>query len=456
MSKVLPNNEEYEKSVLSTAFQNPERIDDLIELGVSEDTFYSHREIWKALKEIHDKEEPIDFIAVSSYLENRGDLDRVGGPGGTKLTEIYTYSITDSNFLNHVEKLKDLEFRRAAKLLGSRISNASDDLDSDLVSLLTSPIDDLLEQRHHTSRDVSGKAAAQEFYSEWEEEFLSGKNHRLVQCGIPAIDAKRGGLDSPGVVYVGGYPGSGKTALLVQVICYHLKNYEDSKILFFSLEMSRKEVIQRAMIHLCQFDDPRWITAPALARMDWLASEKANGRDPKGATMPNIVNKRMVDAMALLATDRLIIEDDGGQDIETIMAKARIHSRKGKLTLVGVDHLQLVSGLSKRDGVEQKMTEASAGIRRAAKITQCTWIGLCQMTEPTGGSGAPRFKYAQSLLEDAYIAFRIDKEKEQDEVNGIKVMKDRNGGTLGEMFPVAFDGAKQTFYTSHKSVSEMV
>jgi len=443
MSKPLPQSEDYEKSVLSTCLQDPERIPDAIELGVNQSTFCIFPSLWRSIEELYREDKEVELVSFTAYLQQKGRLENLGGDGlgHATLAGIYSYATSGAHFNLHAKNLKDLEFRRSAIGMANEINAAAYDLDEDVMPLLLKPIDNLVEGASADNHCSTSKEALSIWFGEWENNLTTGVVTNRIKCGVPAIDDSREGLDNPGVVCFAGLPSSGKTALAIQVICHHLVNYPEARILDLSLEMTAQQLVQRCMIHLCGFDDPRWIRQPHSALSDFIRSQAAEGK--KVSNPPKFVMDKISWAAKILASDRFLIEDDAGMDIHQCLSKAKIHMRKGDLTLVIADHIQLIAGNSKQQGVELQMTETSHGIMRGAKMTNCTWVELSQLTEKANGSMA--MKYAATIEEDAHYAIRIRTERESAEVDGLIVVKDREGGTKGKLLAVDWDGAKQIF-----------
>src|SRR5215470_11192887 len=80
LRKVPPQNLEAESSVLGAILLENDAINMVLELLRAED-FYreSHRKIFRAMKELADRSEPVDIITLSEVLKNRGKLEAVGG-----------------------------------------------------------------------------------------------------------------------------------------------------------------------------------------------------------------------------------------------------------------------------------------------------------------------------------------------------------------------------------------
>lgn len=441
----LPSAEGAENSVLSCLMQWPEEFIPLaVEKGLQPQMFYipSHRVLHRVLMDLYEAEKPIELISLTQHLIDQDLLENLGGPG--ELSTIYTHADTGTHFEHHIDLVKEKSFLRETLQFGNRLVSACYENNEDVLGMLSEPIDDLIASNVSGSKSATGKDAALAWYEKWEEQLEGGQDIGTIPCGVGPIDDSRGGLDYPGITVIGGFPGAGKTALFIQMLCFNLKTFPDARVLFFSLEMPKEKIIKRAMVHLCGFEDPNWINKPNQALRDWKARESAKGVTHKGNSPPKDVLRRMQRAMAILATDRLIIEDDGSQCINKMLSKAKIHMRKAPLTLVGIDYVQLAAGNSKLDSSERQTTELTNGVLRGMKMTKCPWVEISQLTAGKDKS-APTFKNAASILEGCDLGYRVMKEKEEKQVHGLKVVKDREGPTNGMTLPIDFDGAKQIF-----------
>ncbi len=413
-----------EKSILSSCLNEAAHLDELLEQGFTDAHFYlpAHRALFNVLKDWRRDEREFELITLIQYLADAGRLDVIGGPQA--IYEIYTYAPHHGHFERHAEEVREKKFRRDVQAWAGQLQAAAMDPDAAIQDMLAQPVDDLIASRFHSRSLATGSVGVDEWLDDWKAKF-DGQVMDIITCGIPQLDQLRGGIDNPGLTYVGAFPSSGKTAMLVQMMV-HLIRDPDSRVLIFSLEMTRRQLIQRAMMHLCQFQDSRIITEPE-----------------KGAVTKGDMLK-IRDAAKILDTDRLIIEDQGGISIDQIEARVKVEQRKGPLTMIGVDYVQQVTCQDGGDsGVEQRMTKITRGLQRVMKSSRAAVIGLSQLTQDSNGH--IKMKYANSLEEDADLAIRIERARDDDEVTGFKVMKDRQRGHRGAFLPCFFNKRTQTF-----------
>ena len=78
--RIPPHSVEAEKSVLGAALLSKDALFDVVEIVRAED-FYdeNHKEIYKAMLELHRKNAPVDALTVAEELKKRNSLNMVGG-----------------------------------------------------------------------------------------------------------------------------------------------------------------------------------------------------------------------------------------------------------------------------------------------------------------------------------------------------------------------------------------
>ena len=79
-ARIPPQAPEAEQSVLGGLLVDARRWDEVAEL-VREEDFYlrAHREIFLAIRSLHDGGHPVDIVTTSEWLKNKGTLEQAGG-----------------------------------------------------------------------------------------------------------------------------------------------------------------------------------------------------------------------------------------------------------------------------------------------------------------------------------------------------------------------------------------
>ena len=422
-STPYPNAVEAEKSILSSCLQQPEMLVDLLEAGITPESFYlpAHGTLFHVVRELYEKDKPIELVSLTQLLADRDLLANIGGP--SELTSVYTYAPTAAHFEHHLSQVRDRAMRREAIRWANQVEEAAYDIDSDLHGLLTKPVDEILSRTPAAKEIVTGKDAVTEWLDHFQGE-MEGKADDSVSCGVDLLDDLCG-IPSPGLTFISAFPGTGKTAMMIQVACHMLLKNTSARVLIFSLEMTARQLIQRAMIHLCGFKDPAVLM------------------DPHNTPPTREELDKIRWAAGILAQDRFIIDPTAGIHIDQVVARTKMHLRRGKLAMVALDYVQRCRASVGKDGsVEQTMTKVSAGLQRIMKMAQCPVLALSQLTDD---GRRVKMKYAESLNEDADMHLRILKDRNEPDVTGVKIEKDRHFGCEFEVLPIKFNKQKQKF-----------
>ena len=92
--RIPPQSLDAEKALLGSIMLKPECMYDISDM-LSSDSFYvgKHTTIYKAMKELFSKSDPIDVLSVSARLKATKNLERIGG--SSYLTELVKYGTSN-------------------------------------------------------------------------------------------------------------------------------------------------------------------------------------------------------------------------------------------------------------------------------------------------------------------------------------------------------------------------
>jgi replicative DNA helicase len=238
----IPHDTTAESYVLGSLMLHADIIDEWDELSAEYFFLPAHQSILAAITAIRAGGGMPDLLTVTQRLDERGELEQVGGPG--VLTEMYSHGGgRDLNY--HVAILRDYMARRRILEAASRMMTAAKDPSIDVDEALAEAGESIL------SVDMSGKrdtaAAASEMIhgvmAEMERAILEKGKPRGVHTGYGDFDTMTGGLRGGQLILVAARPGMGKSAMLLNLA--GRMTAKKTKVLIYSLEMKRFDLMQR-------------------------------------------------------------------------------------------------------------------------------------------------------------------------------------------------------------------
>jgi replicative DNA helicase len=235
------------------------------------------------------------------------------------------------------------------------------------------------------------------------------------------LDEMTSGLQRSDLIIIAARPSMGKTAFAMNIA--ENASIEDQKVVgMFSLEMSREALLLRLLCSKARVDSHKMRTG-SLWRDDM---------------------DKVVHAMEQLAHAPIFIDDTPGISLSEMRAKARrLQQSQGKLDLIIVDYLQLMSGGSRRyENRTQEVSAISRGLKGLAKELKVPVVALSQLSrapESRGGDHRPQLadlRESGSIEQDADVVAFIFREEvykpDEPELDGIAeiiIAKQRNGPT---------------------------
>ncbi len=323
---------------------------------VEPDMFYSaqHRIIYEALLALMQAGRPIDIAILTDYLGSR--LNEIGGIG--TIVEIFSLVPTSAHVQEYAEIVRRNAGIRGVYKAGLQIQQLAMDAaeEGSDEELYAKAQERLLEI---TSKQVRRKRvyALGELLPERWGSYEAGVTERSkVRTGFADLDASLGGLGCGDVIVIAARPGMGKTALALGIA----RNVADKhKVLFFSLEMSRDQIVDRLVAAEAQID--LWkLRNKRLNEDDW---------------------RRGAQALAKLPKDNFFIDDTSNITTGEMMAKSMALKVERGLDLVVIDYLGLVGdkagpGRSRNDEVSL----AVRNIKAMAKTLNIPVVLLSQLS----------------------------------------------------------------------------
>jgi replicative DNA helicase len=423
MEKGLPQNIEAECGVLGSLLIDPDAvvlIADLLRPG----DFYrdAHRSIYEAILHLHEQRRPADFITLCDELEQHGRLADVGG--ASYLTSLVNLVPTSWNAEHYARiVLRTSVLRQLIHAAGriAAIAYEADDAEQALEQA-EQLIFAIGQEQGHTEL-VPVAEALSDYLRDLDRRHGQHGTVIGVPTGFRDLDGALGGLQRSDLIILAARPGQGKTSLALNIARHAIYQHR-SRVAFFSLEMSRSQLVQRLLSLEASIDQHR-------LRMGWLRDDEW---------------ERIVGSTDILAGGTLWIDESARLSIAQLGSKARRLQAKSGLDLIIVDYLQLLQATieGKRQHVrEQEIAEDSRGLKGIAKELNIPVLALAQLSRAVE-SRAVKVPQLSDLREsgaienDADVVLFISRDEQQVQgaggVNGgqqhmvdLIIAKHRNG-----------------------------
>lgn len=389
-----------------------DRIAGLIRMG----DFYSgeHRRIFRHIAALLDRGQAADVVTVHAAIQAAGEADQAGGLA--YLVELANNTASTANIKRYAEIVRERAALRA-------LYEAAETIQAECIaSGIADP--EKIAQRADLAFAV---ALDREDGEPWSAADAFGEAMGYIDArgetgglatGFHDFDGMTGGLEPGQLVVIAARPSVGKTALALN-IADHVAT-EGGSALFFSLEMSRREVAMRLLS----------------ARAGVSVHAMRSGTRDQGDW------KRMTEETARAAKLRLFIDDKPAIGLGYARARARRMKRQRGLDLLVIDYLQLMKGQG--DNRTQEIGSLSRGLKALAKELQVPVIALAQLNRGTETRQDKRplmsdLRDSGEIEQDADIVAMLHRESlynaapEWSGVAELLVRKNRNGPT-GDAF----------------------
>jgi len=438
--KIPPHDIEAEKSVLGAILIDSSSINLVAEFLRSEHFYLpEHQIIYQAMIESFEKQQPIDLVTIQDVLKKRGSLKKIGGK--SYLSDLIN-TVPTSAYIEHYGRIvKDHFTKRRLIEISSHLVQKSFDEKGDVKTLLDGAESEIFAlAQEHLHRDfIDLKDILGESFERLEEFMKKGIHIRGITTGFPALDAKLSGFHPSNLVVLAARPGIGKTSLALN-IALNAATREKIPVGFFSLEMSKEELVDRLLVGQADIDAWRLKTG-RLSDEDY---------------------KKLTEAMGKLYEAPIYIDDTPGASILEMRTKARKLMVEKKIKLIIVDYLQLANAGRRFDSRVNEVSFISQGLKNLARELKIPVLAISQLSRAVESRGTKKPQLADlresgAIEQDAdVVMFLYHEEESEDLIDQNKRMvrlyiaKHRNGPT-GEI-DLMFRGDRIKFYGVEKTI----
>jgi replicative DNA helicase len=421
--KVPPQDTALEGAVLGALLMEPHRLPEIQEILPKVECFYSdsNQKIYEAVLSLSSKGRAIDLLTVVDELRSLSYLETIGGE--YELIKMTNAVVSSAHIEDHSRRILEKYIQRELiRISGQTISDSYEDV-SDVFDLLGQAEYNLSQLSNLSDGDTVAHISevVMEVSQDIEDLQTGKKKYMGVPTGIYMLDQLTKGWQDTDLIILAARPSQGKTALVL----HHVLNAAISGVgvLFFSLEMSRNQLVQRLISNYSQIP------------LEKIKSGQLNAQEQI------IFNK----ASTFIASLPIYIDDRAGNSIQRICSKIKSYKRKGKIGMACVDYLQLASVQdSRQKSREQQIAEMSRALKVCAKDYEVPILVLSQMNRAIDAAKRKPelsdLRESGAIEQDADIVIFIHHENGK---TWLMVRKHRNGQT--DEIEVVFLGAIQKF-----------
>lgn len=419
--KIPPNSLEAETAALGSLLIDKEAVVRVADILTPED-FYSdkHRMVMDAMLTLYGRHEPIDIVSLSNLLQERNQLDGIGGR--SFLVSLSNTVPTAANVLHYAKIIQRKSTLRRLLSAATNIVGLGYKEDEDVTKLLDEAEQSLfsVSQRYLKQNFINIRDILDEAFDRIDQLHHEAGALRGVGTGFPALDNMLGGLQKSDLVVLAARPSVGKTSLALD-IARHVAVKLKQPVGLFSLEMSKEQLVDRLLV--AQADIDLW--------------KMRTGRLKDDDDFARIGH-----AMGLLAEAPIFIDDSATANIMEIRTKARrLQSEHKGLGLLVIDYLQLMESRTGENRT-QEISEITRGLKSIARELNVPVLALSQLSRAVEQERPPIPKLAHlresgSIEQDADVVlfiyrpavYNVDLPDDQKNLAEIFIAKHRNGPT---------------------------
>jgi len=450
MTRVLPNSLESEQALLGSMLLYPRCVRDAFELGLNVNDFYgeAHRIIYQACLDLQAQNIACDGPALRSYLQEKGQLNQVGG---VEYLMVLAENATTQTYLKqYVDLVKNKSLLRA-------LIESSHQIIEDTYQDPTE-VSRILDQAEKSILNITRNRLTTSFLDtstilqEVMRDIRTKKENRSqiigLKTGLTSLDKMTNGFQNGDLIILAARPSMGKSALALNITKGVAESNQRQPVAFFSLEMPATQLMNRLLSIVSSIETSKIRTG--------------------------FVNESELASLGLaekqLREMPIMIDESPLVQIPEIFSKCRkLQSERG-LALIVIDYIQLIASSTNTDNRQQQVSEISRNLKALARDLNVPVIALSQLNRDVEKREDKRpmlsdLRESGAIEQDADVIMMLyddqyykqkgkSEEKPKDAPSQFRqveviVAKHRNGPT-GTVL-LAFDRSLSRFYVTEKS-----
>jgi replicative DNA helicase len=356
---------------------------------------------------------PVDILTLATYLQDNGLLFKIGG---IKVLMELTNEIPNLTYLpDYIQLVKDKFIRRRLIKLGNDVLNSG--------FITNIPLEKILNDFENQVFNLTNEIKTQTLVSSAEllnNIFYEIKNKSLnpssagLESGFYELDALTQGFQKSELIIIAGRPSMGKTALSLNIALNILKNYK-LPVLFFSLEMSKEQIMYRVLSMEANINQFRLKNGKIYSN-DWLKINKI---------------------IPILSKCPFFVDDTSDLSVQTIRSNLKtILFEQNHIGLIIIDYLQLMQNSKlKTENRVQELSQITRSLKILAREFNVPIIALSQLSRNVESRTNQKpilsdLRESGSIEQDADLVLMLSRQnssKTELPIMELTIAKQRNG-----------------------------
>jgi replicative DNA helicase len=387
-----------------------------VQEGPADFSQYAHQELYRLVVAMRAESKPIAADTVFLEATARGLAAEFGPRPADWFAELIQATPTGANAGYHAVVVRDASLRRRLRHVAARIQSLADGPATELLTQCEAEVHALAESALGRSSDVADLATlVRQEFEDLDGRIANPGRAAGVPSGFEALDNVIGRFKPEELTVIGARPSLGKSAL----VAAFLRHAARSGVACYlsSLEMSRKEIVQRLLS---------------------AESGVALSRIQQARLQPGDVDKLHA-AGARLGRLRIFVDDAPCVTTARLGSQLRRFVRRHKVAIAAIDYLQLLEAREPGDSRAQEVAQMSREMKLLAHELKIPILLLSQLnrlseSRPDGRPRMSDLRESGGVEQDADVVMLLHRRKDQPQGGptvevGVLVEKRRNGPT---------------------------
>lgn len=386
---------------------------------LTEGWFYdeAHRKIYSAILDLYNNRKNVDLVTLSDKLRDDGQLESIGGV--PYLSLLIDSVPTAANIEHYAHIVKEKGILRQLIKNATQIVNQCYEAQGDVAEIVDSAEQLIFEisDLKHKQQAIHIKELVKSSIEKIDGLYQRKEHVTGLASGFTEFDRMTSGLQPSDLIIVAGRPSMGKSAFAASIL-EHIGIDQKRPVAFFSLEMSKEQLVQRMLCSQARVDAHK-VRSGFLSPSDWPKLTSAAGR---------------------LSASKIFIDDTPAISAMELRAKARRLKAHQGVELLVLDYLQLMRGSFKVESRQQEISEISRSLKALSRELSIPIIALSQLSRAVESRQDHRpqlsdLRESGAIEQDADLVCLLIREEyynaseENKGIAEIIIAKQRNGPT---------------------------